>query len=405
MIRKIAFLIAALSIVALVSGREAFAAPRPIQISKEIIKEAPPPKAGMTWFEEYQKEKQELKDQCGTSYAVLANYQQEVLLNSYHYQGHSLGAWYYNVDFQQDLWKGAWMVAELEGGAGKGIDKYVPTFSVFDSSAGEKSLAYMPIFMLGQNFLDDRIYFAGGKLDLSDWFDMNDVANSGDMQFMSSSLVNNLTIPFPQKGLGFVAGAWLTDWMYAQYGISNAAAKAETIGLSKGLTESFSMAEAGFTPTICGRKGTYRFMFRFNRQRLDFVDGTGEQYGDTGFALSCDQKVTDRCTVFGRYGFADPKVRKIWNFWSCGVRLDKPFSFRKNDVLAFAVAQSLMGDEYRHTADPKSAAAETMFEAYYSIDLGGYLFVTPDIKVVLDPYADRKAPANVVFGVRAVALF
>jgi carbohydrate-selective porin OprB len=64
-----------------------------------------------------------------------------------------------------------------------------------------------------------------------------------------------------------------------------------------------------------------------------------------------------------------------------------------------------MGDEYRHTADPKGAAAETMFEAYYSIDLGGYLFVTPDIKVVLDPYADRKAPANVVFGVRAVALF
>jgi len=399
-------LIAAL--IAILASSPAYAEPRAVQLSDERdeeIKEEITEKHAEGWLTKLLREKEELKQKNGTSFAVLVNYDQQLILNSAKRQGQSLGSWYYNVEIQQTLWEGAWVVADLEGGAGKGIDKIIPSFSIFNGDAGELSLAYMPYLMLGQNFLDDRIYLAGGRIDLSDWFDINTAANSADTQFTSSALVNNNSIPFPQKGLGFVAGAWFLEWAYLQIGISNADAKSIAIKFRDALKDAFVMTELGFAPDFKGLKGNYRFMLRFNRERLVTTDGETSRYGDAGMAISFDQQLTKKLTVFFRYGITDERVRYVASAWSTGFQLDNPLPGRKYDVFSFGVAQSIMSLDYIRSTNPKSAGTETMFETYYSIALNELFTLTPDLQVLINPLADKKAPVAVVCSARLLFLF
>ncbi len=46
-----------------------------------------------------------------------------------------------------------------------------------------------------------------GRILLSDFFDTNRIANCEFVQFLSSCLVNNPTIPFPDAGMGAAARA------------------------------------------------------------------------------------------------------------------------------------------------------------------------------------------------------
>ena len=387
---------------------KAYAEPRPDQLDSERSIELQEELKGKPegWLTKLLQEKKELKEKNGTSIVVLLNTQQQLMLNSASRQGQGLGSWYYNVELVQTLWRDAWMVADIEGGAGKGVDKVIPTFSKFDSNANELSLAYMPYFMLGQNFCDDNAYFAGGKIDLSDWFDINNVANSADTQFMSPALINNSTIPFPQKGLGFVGGAWIFEWLYTQMGVSNPDANATEIGLRDALKDTFIMTEIGIRPKFKGLIGNYRVMGWFVRKRLDMVaDEETSQYGDRGVAISFDQQFTKRITAFFRYGVADKRVSSVASSWSAGFELDEPLPRRKYDAFSFGVSQDIMGTDYINSTDPKSALTETIFETYYSIYLNPLMSLTTDLQVVINPFATKKSPTAVVCSTRFLFLF
>jgi len=327
-------------------------------------------------------------------------------MDSKHDEGKSRGAWYWNLEISQKAWPGAEFFVEFEIDRGKGVDKFLPTFSSFNENAGDDAWLYIPALYLEQRLFEDKILLSAGKLDLSYWFDCNEAANSADTQFSSSALVNSLTIPFPAKGMAAMAMFNPYEWLYFQSGAATAKASSTKAGLSDAFNSVFFINELGLSPEFASLKGNYRFIFHMNHQNLDYINSDESKKNDFGWALSFDQAVTKRVTLFLRYGSADPKVRDIEYFWSCGGQIVEPIPGRKFDILGVGVAQSIVGDDYRQANGyDDTSRSETMYELYYSYNINSSLILTPNLQVVANPNADKAEATAIVCGLRFLLSF
>ncbi|MDD5518849.1 MAG: carbohydrate porin [Candidatus Omnitrophica bacterium] len=358
------------------------------------------------WFKRLERYRKDIIEEYGTDFAFLFNYTQQAILKSSQDKGKSRGAWYWNFEIAQKLWTGGELFVEFEMDRGKGVDKFLPTFSSFNDNSGEDAWFYIPALYLEQGFFNDKFFIAAGKLDLSYWFDWNEVACSADTQFLSSSLVNNLAIPFPAKGIGAMISFNPYAWFYFQLGAATAKASSTKVGLSDAFSSTFFINELGLTPKFGSLQGNYRFIFHMNHQKLDYLDSDNTKNNDYGWALSFDQAVTERITLFLRYGTADPKVRDIEYFWSFGGQIREPLPGRKFDCLGIGVAQSIFGKDFRQANGyDETTRSETMYEVYYSYSLNSALILTPSLQIVTNPNADKSADTEIVCGLRFLLSF
>ena len=378
---------------------EAALTPNEVSQAKEAIS------SSEGWPNNFSQYREGLTEKYGTEFAFLLNFTQQAIVRDTNSQGKSRGVGYVNLEIKQCLWPGAAVFLEVESDRGMGIDKFIPTYSIFNSNSGEDIDIYIPEFYLEQNLFADKISASFGKLDLSDWFDANIAAESADTQFLSSSLVNNLAIPFPAKGLGGLVSFMPYEWVYFQTGAATARASSTKTGLSDGFNSTFFINEMGLSPKIGELKGNYRLIFYLNHEKLERIDQEGEKKDTVGYALSFDQEVTKRITLFFRYGNADEKIWDIEHFWSLGFQIVEPFPGRKLDFLGFGVARSVMGNDYRSANEEIASIGETMYEIYYSYNLNSLISLTPSLQIVANPNADKTAKTAVVLGMRFLLSF
>jgi len=349
-----------------------------------------------------------LQTNHGTTVSGLINAQSQMFMKSPEHEGKGRSSTYYWLQINQCLWTGACVSAEVEGGWGSGLDRLMETYSILNGNAGEPSPLYIPKVYLTQSLLNERLVLYAGKLDLSSWFDLNDVANSSDIQFLSSALVYNLAIPFPENGLGMMAEFNLSEQLYVQAGMSDAGAVSTHTGFDtafEGDAKAFSLAELGWCPAIRDQPGHYRFILWHDQRELPRFDDDGDEAGHAGFALSFDQGLNDVLTLFCRYGYEDPDVYTIEHFWSCGAQLAKILSARPNDMAGLAMAQSILSPDYRGSSEPRPEPSETLYEAYYSIAINDYVTLTPVVQCIHHPLGEADADEVVTGGARLVLAF
>ncbi len=358
-----------------------------------------------SWLKSFEQERQEFEQKYGTSFSFLFHSDQQLILSAKNNKGKGAGLYYWDLEVIQKPWPGGSLAVEFEVDRGKGADKFIPSFSVFNDNSGDNIDLYVPELYFEQDFIRERGFLAAGKLDLSDWFDDSAVAACGDTQFLSNALINNIAIPFPSKGLGAMLNFKPCAWLYFQAGAATARSVATRAGLRDGFNSAFFIGEFGLTPVFAGLAGNYRFIFHHTHRPLDLIDESGTKKDIRGFSLSFDQALTGRITLFVRYGFQNSKVMAIEHFWSAGAQLNEPFAGRKDDFLGLAVAQSITGKDYRDYYAPDVTSAETIWELYYSYDLNHVIILTPHIQVMANPEADRNASTAVVAGVRILCSF
>ena len=392
-------------LILLLSIRYSQAALTPLEISKQEEKKAEFLPLG-NWLKNFDAQRENFAEKYGTRFAFLFNYAQQAIIESEHDEGKSRGLWYWNLEIEQRLWPGAELFAEFEMDKGKSIEKFLPTISIFNTNSGESVWFYIPRVYIEQKLFKDKVFFATGKLDLSDWFDYNEVAGSGDTQFSSSALVNNPAIPFPSKGIGALINFNPYEWLYFQSGASTAKASYTKTGLSNAFNSAFFINELGLSPKFGSLQGNYRFIFYTNYQKLEYLNSDETKNSDSGFALSFDQAVTKKATLFFRYGITDPKVRDIEYFWSFGAQVTEPIPGRKFDCFGIGLAQSIVSDDYREANGyDDTERSETMYEAYYSYYLNGFITLTPNIQVVTNPNVDKAESTEIVCGLRFLLSF
>ena len=334
----------------------------------------------------------------------------------------------YDLEFELDTetlfqLPGGTIYAHVEGSWSDGIDasSVGSLFGVNGDAAGDRSIDLTELWY-EQALLGDNLRIRVGKLDLTGGFqyrgyplsfDGSSYANDETAQFMNGALVNNPTIPFPDRGLGLVLYYQPLDWLYFGAGVADAQADDRETGFNTTFHQEdyfFSIYEMGVTPQLGSPsgplQGAYRVGFWYDPQDKEKFDGGNIRRDDLGFYLSFDQKIMNENSqddqglgMFARYGYAHKQVNEIRCFFSVGAQYQGLIPNRDDDVLGFGVAQG------RLSPDAFSVSRETAFELYYNSAITGWLSITQSIQYIKNPGGDPAVDEATVIGLRAQMSF
>jgi porin len=332
----------------------------------------------------------------------------------------------YDLEIAADLQRllglrGLGLFVRAEGGwpQAEGIDEtMVGSVSGVNADAtGNRHLDLVEVIFEWSS-LDNRMNVMAGKIDAARYFDASEYANYEVTQFVNGALVNNLTIPLPDCGLGVVLAANLTDSWSIAAGVVDAEADRQATGFRTtfdGDDYFFYALETTITSELDSPSGplpgNYRFGLWYDPQPKAHSDSEMEYRDDVGFYTSIDQMLfresddpenSQGLGLFARYGYADAKRNDIGSFWSLGVQYQGLPEGRDDDVLGLGFAQSVFSNAANITF---TADHESVLELYYSAQIAPWIAVSPSVQYLSHPGGNRAVNDALVVGVRAQITF
>ena len=335
----------------------------------------------------------------------------------------------YDLEAELDLEKlfsltGGKLFVLAEGSWSAGLDdsSVGSILGINDDAGGDEAIDVTEAWY-EQALLGGRLIFRIGKIDLTGGFecrgcpvafDGSFYANDETSQFLSSALVNNPSIPFPDNGLGAAVYVEPIEGFYLAAGAADAQADARETGFRTAFHEEdhfLAIFETGVAPQLLNLPGAYRAGLWYDPQPKDRFTG-GTKRDDAGFYLSCDQVLlkenadkedTQGLGVFARYGLADSDVNVIRHFWSVGGQVQGLIPGRDDDVLALGVAQGILSRDAGE--DARLTSQETVLELYYNAAVCAWLNVSGHLQYVDNPGGSSDVDDAVVVGVRVQMSF
>jgi hypothetical protein len=226
-----------------------------------------------------------------------------------------------------------------------------------------------------------RLALSAGRLDLTNYFDQNAVANDESTQFISDALVNNQMLGLAVNGTGVAAEFDAKTGLRFKFGLQQS--NTDATNLSDSI---FTLSEVGYTMTpFTLPEGTYRLWFRTDNSALVTRKAAG---------VSLDQKLTPAVAVFARYGSQEVDGGRD-HFYSAGVGFSTGLIVNPLDT---------WGVGYAHM-DLATGESETLTEGYYNFHLTDKLRLSLHLTHVLaGPDVDTRF-GYLLPGVRLQAAF
>lgn len=216
----------------------------------------------------------------------------------------------FDLIIEAPLWEGAVGIIDIEGIGGDGPDAALPTFTGWNYDAGslqsDDGLDRLHVFeaFISTPVADD-LALTFGKVDLTGFFDANDVANDETSQFLFTSFVNSSAYEVP----GPSASAVLSYQPASGYDAHVAVATPDNDGTNP-TSDVFATVQFGMYPELFGHEGSYHAYY--------WSDGSREDL--SGFGVSVSQGVTDAVDLFGRAAWQDREetaldaMARAWSF-------------------------------------------------------------------------------------------
>jgi len=262
--------------------------------------------------------------------------------------------------------------ADIVGLSGSPPDAEIPSLTLLNGYTArlvrqnELNLreAWLRTELFGQ-----RLALTAGRLDLTNYFDQNALANDESTQFISDALVNNQMLGLAVNGTGLAAEFDPKTGFRAKFGFQQS--NTDATNLSDSL---FTLTEVGYTFTpLALPEGTYRVWFR--------TDNAADEAIRKGVGLSLDQKLTSIVGLFGRYGTQEVDGGDRDHFYSAGVGFRNGLIFNPRDMWGVGYAQM----------DLASGETEKLVEGFYNFLLTERLRLSFHLTHVLDrPETDAK---------------
>ena len=279
---------------------------------------------------------------------------------------------------------------DFEAIAGPGPDKKLGSLSRVNADAEtlgdqEEKLTVREGWLWLQ-FINDRLDFFIGKLDLTNYFDRNVFANDETSQFLNAALVNNPMLKQPANGAG-VTLRWDAG---------------RDLGFSLGgqtpndfvedlLSDPFVIGEIDYHSTFL-IEGNYRLWVRVSA----FADDPRRQM--YGGGISIDQLLTPQLGLFVRAGVNQiESISQTFFAASGGLRWIGPLWNRPRDRVGvgYSFQRDVPGDEQ-------------VAEIYYNLFLTDFLSVIGNVEWLIHGPNQVSGGANnnvVIPGIRAVVVF
>ena len=202
---------------------------------------------------------------------------------------------------------------DLEAIGGNGPDEFAETFSSLNGDAGStQSRDGFDRIVVNEAwteflFLDDIFTVTAGKIDLTNYFDNNAIANDENSQFITGAFINNTSFAVPSNSPGLRLRTTFLKRFYLQFAVS----KAENTG-SNIFSDIYKIGGIGFK------------LFPFSDYEAEFqLFGYSHPFANNryGFGVSMSQTIAARFTIFGRFGNNENELARwyeIKNAWSLG---------------------------------------------------------------------------------------
>ncbi len=276
--------------------------------------------------------------------------------------------------------------ADIVGLSGSPPDAEIPTLTLLNGYTArlvrqnELNLreAWLRTELFGQ-----RLALTAGRLDLTNYFDQNALANDESLQFISDALVNNQMLGLAVNGTGAAAEFDAKTGFRAKFGFQQSNTDAKNLSDSL-----FTLTEVGYTFTpFALPEGTYRVWFR--------TDNTADEAIRKGVGLSLDQKLTNVVGLFGRYGTQEVAGGDRDRFYSAGLGFQNGLIFNPRDMWGIGYAQM----------DLASGENEKLVEGFYNVLLTDRLRLSFHLTHVLDRPQAAGTFGYLLPGIRLQAAF
>ncbi len=313
------------------------------------------------------------------------------------------GAYSVDLEIESPIGEKGVAFLHIEGGEGSGIDDDVLSLSGCNADAGDTSgRLEVTEAWYEHSLLDGALAFTIGKLDLTAYFDGNEVANDEAAQFLSSGFKNNLAVEFSDNGLGTRLTWSPIEVFDLSLGLQDSDSDWENI-----FDHPFSIFEVNLKPDFLGLGGNYRFyIWQNDSNHTKWEDASKTHEDNSGFGISFDQGISDRVTLFARLGWQEEEVKEIKSAWSLGAQLQSPFLSRPEDVCGIAYGKAILSGDYKESASSSTNDAdEGHYEVYYNIKVNDYLSISPDVQVITNPNGNDSADTVTIFGIRSQVNF
>jgi hypothetical protein len=279
---------------------------------------------------------------------------------------------------------------DFEAIGGPGPDKKLGSLSRVNADAetlgGQDEKLTIREGWLLLRFVNDRLDFLIGKLDLTNYFDRNAFANDETTQFLNQALKNNPMLMPPQNGAGVVV-RWDAG---RDLGFSLGGQTTHDLGQDL-WSEPFVIGEIDYHSTRL-IEGNYRLWARVSSL------STNHEQQMWGVGVSMDQLLTPQFGVFVRAGFNQiESVSRTFYAASAGLRWTGPLWNRPRDRLGvgYSFQRDVPGDEQ-------------VTEVYYNLFLTDHFSVIGNVECLIHGpnQVTGKTNNNVVIpGIRAVVVF
>jgi len=353
-------------------------------------------------------------------------------ISTHRRQGRHTGS--YDLEISSDLQKllgveGGTLYVHTEGSWSRSDIDATSVGSVFLANFDTRGRRAMDVTELWyeQSLFDESMFIRLGKFDIRGWFecrgcpasfDGSVYANDETGQFLNGALVNDPTIPFPDFGLGAIIHWNPVESWYASIGAIDAQADGRETGFVTAFHKEdyfFYVCETGITPQLSSANGPLQGAYRIgvwnDPQPKANSDASKTYRDDVGLYLSCDQMLckesreaedTQGLGTFFRYGLANDRKNDINDFWSAGFQYQGLLDGRDDDVLGVGFAQGVFSDKASTTY---TADSESVFEAYYNVQVSPWWNVSPGIQYIANPGGAGAVSDAVVVGVRSQMAF
>lgn len=253
------------------------------------------------------------------------------------------------------------LFADLETIGSFSPDHRIPTLSALNGDTTrleEDSEVNMRELWLASQFFQQALSLTAGHIDLTNYFDLNLIANDETRQFITDALVNNPLLGVPENGAGALAVFDTKKDFKFRLGAQRNSSDQRSIG-----EKIYSIFEVNYLarPKFL-QEGNYRFWIRssgqFNRENV-------------GFGLSIDQRLSASMSSFIRYGNSRTKgEHKNDKFVSGGFQLRTPYTLYPRDVWGMGI----------YYLDKKLEGDESLLELYYNVYLTEHIRVSPHLQ-------------------------
>ena len=274
--------------------------------------------------------------------------------------------------------------ADIVGLSGAPPDAEIPSVTLINSYTARlvrQNEVNVREAWLRTELFSQKLALSAGRLDLTNYFDRNAMANDETFQFISDGLVNNPTLGLTSNGAGVVGVFDPKNGFALKAGFQQS--NTDATNLSESI---FSMVEADYVARPPGlSEGNYRIWFRND-------NSTGSSRQAVG--LSVDQKLTSQFGLFGRYGSADATVDRD-HFWRLGFHVQNGAVLNPLDFWGVGYAQTSLG----------SGDGEKLVEGYYNFQISEKLRLSIHLQHFFEAPGGTPSYGFLIPGVRLQARF